>query len=99
MALNTNTQAYSLSKQIYFLMYRWAGCMLQVLDMSSDAARHITGKLPSGPGSEQITSLRRQAMSNKQEPSRIAVLDDYQNAALSLADWSVVATFRASSYP
>jgi hypothetical protein len=38
-------------------------------------------------------------MSNNQKPSRIAVLDDYQNAALSLADWSVLATFRASSYP
>jgi hypothetical protein len=38
-------------------------------------------------------------MSNQQEPSRIAVLDDYQNAALSLADWYVLATFRASSYP
>jgi hypothetical protein len=50
--------------------------MLRVLDMSSDAARHITGKLSSGPGGEQIPSLRRQAMSNKQEPSRIAVLDD-----------------------
>src|ERR1700720_2282141 len=29
-------------------------------------------------------------MSNKQEPFRIAVLDDYQNVALSLADWSVL---------
>ena len=29
-------------------------------------------------------------MSNKQEPYRIVVLDDYQNVALSLADWSVL---------
>jgi phosphoglycerate dehydrogenase-like enzyme len=29
-------------------------------------------------------------MSNKQEPFRIAVLDDYQNVAISLADWSVL---------
>jgi hypothetical protein len=29
-------------------------------------------------------------MSNQQEPFRIAVLDDYQNAALLLADWSVL---------
>ena len=27
-------------------------------------------------------------MSNRAEPVRIAVLDDYQNVALSLADWS-----------
>jgi phosphoglycerate dehydrogenase-like enzyme len=29
-------------------------------------------------------------MSNKKEPYRIAVLDDYQDVALSLADWSVL---------
>ena len=29
-------------------------------------------------------------MSNQQEPYRIVVLDDYQNVALSLADWSVL---------
>src|SRR6201988_343234 len=29
-------------------------------------------------------------MSNKKETYRIAVLDDYQNVALSLADWSVL---------
>src|ERR1700734_1910602 len=29
-------------------------------------------------------------MSSKQERNRIAVLDDYQNVALSLADWSVL---------
>jgi hypothetical protein len=29
-------------------------------------------------------------MSSKQERSRIAVLDDYQHVALSLADWSVL---------
>jgi hypothetical protein len=28
--------------------------------------------------------------STKQEHSRIAVLDDYQNVALSIADWSVL---------
>ena len=30
------------------------------------------------------------ATSSKQETFRIAVLDDYQNVALSLADWSVL---------
>src|ERR1700726_4073875 len=58
--------------------------------MSSDATRHTTGKPPSGPGSERMTSLRRHAMSSKQERFRIAVLDDYQDVALSLADWSVL---------
>src|ERR1700719_3935681 len=58
--------------------------------MSSVTTRHTTGKPPSGPGSERITSLRRRAMSSKQERFRIAVLDDYQNVALSLADWSVL---------
>jgi hypothetical protein len=29
-------------------------------------------------------------MSSTQEPFRIAVLDDYQHGALSLADWSVL---------
>src|SRR5258708_10750892 len=60
--------------------------------MSSDATRHTVGKPPSGPGSERITSLRRHAMSSKQERYRIAVLDDYQDVALSLADWSVLDT-------
>src|SRR6202022_4579523 len=58
--------------------------------MSSDATRHTTGKPPSGPGSERKTSLRRHAMSSQQERFRIAVLDDYQHVALSLADWSVL---------
>src|SRR3977135_2437591 len=58
--------------------------------MSSDATRHTIGKPPSGPGSERITSLRRHAMSAKQERFRIAVLDDYQDVALSCADWSVL---------
>src|SRR6202040_3365629 len=58
--------------------------------MSSDTTRHTTGKPPSGPGSERMTSLRRHAMSSKQERFRIAVLDDYQHVALSLADWSVL---------
>jgi hypothetical protein len=29
-------------------------------------------------------------MSSKQERARVAVLDDYQHVALSLADWSVL---------
>src|SRR6267154_4308426 len=57
--------------------------------MSSDTTRHTTGKPPSGPGSERTTSLRRHVMSSKQD-FRIAVLDDYQDVALSLADWSVL---------
>src|SRR5258707_556238 len=60
--------------------------------MSSNTTRHTTGKLPSGPGSERMTSLRRHAMSSKQERYGIAVLDDYQDVALSLADWSVLDT-------
>src|SRR6202043_1840840 len=48
------------------------------------------GKPPSGLGSERMTSLRRNAISSKHERFRIAVLDDYQRAALSLADWSVL---------
>src|SRR5260221_5868350 len=58
--------------------------------MSSDTTRHITGKLPSGLGSERMTSLRWHAMFSKQEHFRIAVLDDYQHVALSLAEWSVL---------
>src|SRR5258705_11298062 len=58
--------------------------------MSSGTRRHTAGKPPSGPGGERMTSLRRHAMSSKQEPFRIAVLDDYQDVALSLADWSVL---------
>src|SRR6202045_4446746 len=58
--------------------------------MSSDTTGHTTGKPPSGPGSERTTSLRRHVMSSKQERFRIAVLDDYQHVALSLADWSVL---------
>ena len=55
--------------------------------------RHGTsypGKPPSELGGERITSLRRQAMSSKQKRFRVAILDDYQNVALSLADWSVL---------
>src|SRR5260370_106075 len=59
-------------------------------DMSSVTTRHTTGKPPSGPGSDRITSLWRQAMSSKQKRFRVAILDDYQNVALSLADWSVL---------
>src|ERR1700738_2972393 len=58
--------------------------------MSSDTVRHTTGRPYIGLGSERITSLRRHAMSSKQERFRIAVLDDYQDVALSLADWSVL---------
>src|SRR6266481_4821958 len=58
--------------------------------MSSDTTRHTTGKPPSGPGSKRTTSLRRHAMSSKQERFSIAVLDDYQGVALSFADWSVL---------
>src|ERR1700735_698806 len=58
--------------------------------MSSDTTRHTAGKPPSGSGRERTTSLRRQAMSSKQVRFRVAVLDDYQNVALSLADWAVV---------
>src|ERR1700694_5629948 len=58
--------------------------------MSSHTTPHTTGKPNSGPGSERITSLLRHAMSSKQERLRIAVLDDYQDVALSLADWSVL---------
>src|ERR1700730_10801832 len=58
--------------------------------MSSDTTRHTAGKPPSGPGSERTTSHRRHAMSSKQERFRIAVLDDYQHVAPSLADWSVL---------
>ena len=40
--------------------WRWAIIFRsRLLDMSSDTARHITGKLSSGPGSERITSFRR----------------------------------------
>src|SRR6478672_10245289 len=56
--------------------------------MSSDATRHTTGKPPSGSGSERMTSHRRHAMSSKH--FGIAVLDDYQDIALSLADWSAL---------
>src|SRR3984893_10286909 len=62
----------------------------QLSDMSSDTTRHTTGKPPSGPGSEQTKSLRRNTMSSQQERFKIAVLDDYQHVALSLADWSVL---------
>src|SRR5258708_6444892 len=37
-----------------------------------------------------MTSIRRHAMSSKEGRFRIAVLDDYQHVALSLADWSVL---------
>src|SRR6201987_5401682 len=57
--------------------------------MSSDTTRRIAGKPPIGRGSE-LASLRRNAMPSKPERFRIAVLDDYQNVALSLADWSVL---------
>src|SRR5258706_15001869 len=37
-----------------------------------------------------MTSFQRHTMTSKQERFRIAVLDDYQDVALSLADWSVL---------
>jgi len=42
--------------------------------------------------------MRRHAMSNQQEPFRIVVLDDYQNVALSLADWSVLDVLAEHSF-
>src|SRR6201987_517574 len=57
--------------------------------MSSDTTRRIAGKPPIGRGSE-LASLRRNAMPSKPERFRVAVLDDYQNVALSLADWSAL---------
>src|ERR1700741_437868 len=39
-----------------------------------------------------MRSFQMNATSSKQEPIRIAVLDDYQDVALSLADWSVLDT-------
>src|SRR5258708_33844623 len=68
-------------------------------------ARVLSRKLASGAGSERTASLRRPQEneqskinpmtkqileSSKQERFRIAVLDDYQHVALSLADWSVL---------
>src|SRR5258705_10744510 len=58
--------------------------------MSSGTTRHTAGKPPSGPGSDRMTSFQRNTMASKQERFRIAVLDDYQGVALSLADWSVL---------
>src|ERR1700749_3765496 len=37
-----------------------------------------------------MRSFQMNATSSKQGPFRIAVLDDYQHVALSLADWSVL---------
>jgi phosphoglycerate dehydrogenase-like enzyme len=53
--------------------------------MSSNTTRHIAGKPPIVLGSEGAN-----AVPSKPERFRIAVLDDYQNVALSLADWSVL---------
>jgi phosphoglycerate dehydrogenase-like enzyme len=58
--------------------------------MSSGTTRHTAGKLPSGSGSDRMTFLQRNTMSSKRERFRIAVLDDYQDVALSLADWSAL---------
>src|SRR5713226_2232118 len=58
--------------------------------MSSGTTRHTAGKPPNGPGSDRMTSFQRNTMSSKQEQLRIAVLDDYQDVALSLAGWSVL---------
>jgi hypothetical protein len=42
---------------------------------------------PCGP-LDRKSHLSEKPMSNSAEPVRIAVLDDYQNVALSMADWS-----------
>ena len=42
--------------------------------MLSDTTRHIAGRLPPGPGSERITSLRSNTMPSKQELFKIAIL-------------------------
>jgi hypothetical protein len=57
----------------------------RLLDMSSDATRHTIGKLPSGSGSERMTS-RRRAMASRPERLRITARDDEQHVALSLTD-------------
>ena len=48
------------------------------------------GSRPVGLVTNRMKSLRRNAMPSKHERFRIAVLDDYQNVALSLANWSVL---------
>src|SRR6478609_5616708 len=58
--------------------------------MSSGTTRHTAGKPPSGSGSDRMTFLQRITMSSKQERFSIAVLDDYQNVAISFADWSAL---------
>src|SRR6476660_6045261 len=58
--------------------------------MSFGTTRLTAGKPPSGPGSERMTSFQRHTMCSNQERFKIAVLDDYQDVALSLADWSVL---------
>jgi hypothetical protein len=56
--------------------WRWAIIFRSwLLDMSSDATPHTTGKLPNGSGSERLT-FRRRAMSSMQERLRIAVGGD-----------------------
>src|SRR5580658_4170233 len=70
--------------------WRWAIIFRSLrLATSSNTTRHIAGKPSIGRGSEG-PSFRRNAMPSKQERVRIAVLDDYQNVALSLADWSTL---------
>jgi phosphoglycerate dehydrogenase-like enzyme len=52
----------------------------------------VTGEIfrsiPAVPRSIAKSRLSETPMSNSAEPVRIAVLDDYQNVALSMADWS-----------
>src|SRR6202795_4821241 len=66
-------------------LWRWAIIFRsRLLDMSSDTARHITGKLPSGPGSKRITSFRR-ALLKRTEQNQFndkANLRVYQAGAL-----------------
>src|ERR1700722_16807425 len=70
--------------------WRWAIIFRSLRSAtSSNTTGHIAGKPSIGCGSERI-ALRRNAMPSKPERFRIAVLDDYQNIALSLADWSVL---------
>src|SRR3984957_3552638 len=70
--------------------WRWAIIFRSLRSvMSSNTTGHIAGKPSIGRGSEGA-SFRRNAMPSMPERFRIAVLDDYQDVALSLADWSVL---------
>ena len=71
---------------------RAAGALLPFVGLrlsAADTTRPTTGKSPSGPGSERMTSLPEARDASKRERFRIAVLDDYQreeqNASLARA--------------